>query len=115
MRDAGDELERLHILTRADVTTRNKRKAAALSAAYDALEDRIAALRKQEELDAIRPDLDGNEIMAILGIPPGPLVGQAYRHLLELRMEHGPLEREEAESELRRWASDRGGNSGRSG
>ena len=99
--DAGPLLPRLHKLVRSDCTTRNKRKAAALSAAYDALE---AADRRrcseQEELDAIRPDLDGNEIMAILGIPPGPLVGQAYQHLLALRMEHGPLGHERAVAEL---------------
>ena len=76
---------------RSDTTTRNKRKAATLAATYDALEERIARLRQQEELDAIRPDLDGTEIMAILGIKPGPLVGKAYKHLLELRMENGPL------------------------
>src|SRR5262249_56339617 len=75
--DAGPLLPRLHKLVRSDCTTRNKRKAAALSAAYDALEQRIAQLKEQEELDAIRPDLDGNEIMAILGIKPGPLVGKA--------------------------------------
>jgi poly(A) polymerase len=101
--DAGPLLPRLHKLVRSDCTTRNKRKAAALSAAYDALEDRIATLRKQEELDAIRPDLDGNEIMAILGIPPGPLVGKAYQFLLALRMERGPLTHEEAVAELKRW------------
>ena len=92
--DAGPLLDRLHKLVRSDCTTRNRRRAAALQRSYDALEERIAALRQQEELDAIRPDLDGNEIMALLGVPPGPLVGQAYRHLLALRMEHGPLPRE---------------------
>jgi len=106
--DAGPLLPRLHKLVRSDCTTRNKRKAAALSAAYDQLEKRIAELRAQEELDAIRPDLDGNEIMSILGISPGPLVGQAYRHLLALRMEHGPLGHERAVSELRRWYAENG-------
>jgi poly(A) polymerase len=101
--DAGPLLPRLHKLVRSDVTTRNVRKAAALAAAYDALEERIALLRKQEELDAIRPDLDGNEIMAILGITPGPAVGRAYRHLLALRMEHGPLGHDRAVDELKRW------------
>ncbi len=101
--DAGPLLPRLHKLVRSDCTTRNKRKAAALSAAYDTLEARIAALRAQEELDAIRPDLDGNEIMAILDIPPGPLVGRAYQHLLALRMEHGPLGHDRAVEELTRW------------
>src|SRR5690625_2761877 len=101
--DAGDQLERLHRLTRADCTTRNRRKAARLSAAYDDLEERIAALAEQEELDAIRPDLDGNQIMAILGIPPGRQVGQAYQHLLALRMERGPLGEDEARRELLTW------------
>jgi poly(A) polymerase len=101
--DAGPLLPRLHKLVRSDVTTRNMRKAAALAAAYDALEERIARLKKQEELDAIRPDLDGNEIMAILGITPGPAVGRAYRHLLALRMEHGPLAHDRAVDELKKW------------
>jgi poly(A) polymerase len=101
--DAGPLLARLHKLVRSDVTTRNMRKAAALAAAYDALEERIARLKKQEELDAIRPDLDGNEIMAILGITPGPAVGRAYRHLLALRMEHGPLGHDRAVDELKKW------------
>jgi len=101
--DAGPLLERLHKLVRSDCTTRNKRKAATLSATYDELEERIARLREQEELDAIRPDLDGTEIMDVLGIKPGPLVGKAYRHLLALRMEHGPLARDRAIAELRSW------------
>ena len=94
--DAGPLLARLHKLVRSDCTTRNQRKAAALSRAYDDLEQRIAVLREQEELAAIRPDLDGNEIMQILGIPPGPLVGRAYQHLLALRMEHGPMPHDDA-------------------
>jgi poly(A) polymerase len=101
--DAGPLLPRLHKLVRSDCTTRNKRKAAALSTAYDTLESRIAELKAKEELDSIRPDLDGNEIMSILGVGPGPLVGQAYKHLLGLRMEHGPLGRDRAVSELREW------------
>ncbi|MCW2497203.1 CCA tRNA nucleotidyltransferase [Jatrophihabitans sp.] len=104
--DAGELLPRLHKLVRSDCTTRNKRKAAALSRAYDTLEERIAELRAQEELDAIRPDLDGTEIMAILEIPPGPLVGKAYKHLLALRMEQGPLTRDDAIAELRRWYAE---------
>ena len=106
--DAGPLLDRLHKLVRSDSTTRNKRRAAALQRTYDDLERRIAALRAQEELDAIRPDLDGNAIMELLGIPPGPLVGRAYKHLLALRMEHGPLSRDDAEAELRRWAAENG-------
>jgi poly(A) polymerase len=105
--DAGPLLDRLHKLVRSDCTTRNMRKAAALASAYDALEERIARLREQEELEAIRPDLDGNEIMAVLGIPPGRMVGQAYQHLLGLRMEHGPLGHERAVEELRAWAAGR--------
>jgi poly(A) polymerase len=101
--DAGPLLERLHRLTRADVTTRNRRKAERLSFAYDDLEARIAELRAQEELDAVRPDLDGTQIMALLGIGPGREVGAAYKFLLELRMEHGPLGEERAEAELRAW------------
>jgi poly(A) polymerase len=112
VRDAGHLLDRLHKLTRSDRTTRNVAKARALSAAYDSLERRIAELAAQEDLDRLRPDLDGNEIMAELGLPPGPLVGRAYRHLLELRMEHGPLGRARAVDELRRWAAEQGLDSG---
>ncbi len=103
VRDAGPLLSRLHKLTRADCTTRNRRKAAELAASYDALEARIERLREQEELDAIRPDLDGNEIMELLGVPPGPVVGRAYKHLLELRLDQGPLGHEAAVSALREW------------
>lgn len=103
VRDAGPLLERLHKLTRSDCTTRNKRKAAALSRAYDGLEERIARLQQQERLDAIRPDLDGNEIMKILGIGPGPQVGKAYKHLLELRLEHGPMGQDAAVAALQEW------------
>ena len=101
--DAGPLLERLHRLTRADVTTRNRRKARMLDAAYDDLEARIAALARQEELDAIRPDLNGAQIMDELGIEPGPVVGEAYRFLLDLRMEKGPLGEEAARQALRSW------------
>ncbi|MBL8930716.1 MAG: CCA tRNA nucleotidyltransferase [Kineosporiaceae bacterium] len=101
--DAGPLLERLHLLTRSDCTTRNQRKALRLAAAYDDLEERIARLREQEELDAVRPDLDGNAIMQLLGIPPGRDVGRAWNHLKELRLDRGPLTREEAEAELLRW------------
>jgi poly(A) polymerase len=103
VRDAGPLLDRLHKLTRSDCTTRNRRKSEALRVAYDHLEGRIGQLKKQEELDAIRPDLDGNEIMEVLGIRPGPLVGRAYRHLLEYRMDHGPVGRDQAAAELLRW------------
>ncbi len=104
--DAGDQLERLHRLTRSDCTTRNRRRAERLSRAYDDLEVRIAALAEQEELRAIRPDLDGNAIMELLGLPPGRRVGQAYKHLLALRMEQGPLPYDEAVAELRRWHAE---------
>ncbi|MDN3255633.1 CCA tRNA nucleotidyltransferase [Streptomyces mutabilis] len=103
VRDAGPLLDRLHKLTRSDCTTRNKRKASALSRAYDGLEERIAQLKEQEELDAIRPDLDGNQVMEILGISPGPAVGQAYKHLLELRLENGPMEHDAAVAALKEW------------
>lgn len=96
----GELLERLHRLTRADCTTRNKRKAAYLSAAYDDLEERIAALRAQEELDAIRPDLDGDQIMEILGLRPSKAVKMARDYLLDLRMEQGPLGEEAAREAL---------------
>ncbi|MFD6176775.1 MULTISPECIES: CCA tRNA nucleotidyltransferase [unclassified Isoptericola] len=101
--DAGPLLERLHRLTRADSTTRNRRKAQRLADTYTSLEQRIEALRQKEEIDAIRPDLDGSQIMAILDVAPGPVVGQAYKHLLALRMEHGPLGEERATQELRTW------------
>ncbi len=103
VRDAGPLLERLHVLTRADCTTRNRRKAAALQRTYDQLEEHIARLAEQEELAALRPDLDGHEIMAVLGIPPGRDVGRAWHHLLELRLDRGPLGREAAREELLRW------------
>lgn len=106
VRDAGDLLERLHRLTRADVTTRNKRKANRIASAYDDLERRIIELAEQEELDAIRPDLDGEEIMAILGIKPGPQVGQAYKFLLNMRLDEGALGKDEATARLKAWAAD---------
>ena len=104
--DAGPLLDRLHKLTRSDSTTRNRRKAMQLAAAYDDLEERIARLREQEELDSVRPDLDGNAIMAILGVPPGPVIGRARAHLLEVRLDQGPLLPDQAEAELRRWWAD---------
>jgi poly(A) polymerase len=103
VRDAGDQLERLHILTRADCTTRNRQKAMRLQKTYDELEARIAVLREQEELDAMRPDLDGNQIMEILGIGPSRDVGEAYRYLLELRMDRGPLGEPAAAEALKAW------------
>ncbi|TBT83201.1 CCA tRNA nucleotidyltransferase [Propioniciclava sinopodophylli] len=103
VRDAGDQLERLHILTRADCTTRNARKANRLRTAYEQLEWRIDALAEQEELDAMRPDLDGTRIMEILGIAPGPVVGQAYRFLLEKRLDEGPLGDDAAREALLEW------------
>ena len=107
VRDAGDQLERLHVLTRADCTTRNQRKAERLRRTYDDLEARIARLSEAEELASIRPDLDGNQIMEILGIGPGREVGEAYRHLLDLRLDRGPMSEAEATAALREWAAGR--------
>ncbi|AAT90126.1 CCA tRNA nucleotidyltransferase [Leifsonia xyli subsp. xyli] len=107
VRDAGPELERLHMLTRADVTTRNRRKADRLGFAYDDLEQRIASLGEQEALDSVRPDLDGQQVMAILGIKPGRDVGQAMTYLLDLRLDQGSLGEEEATRRLLAWWSER--------
>ena len=107
VRDAGDQLVRLHALTRADVTTRNKRKADRLSHAYDDLEQRIAVIAEQEQLDAMRPDLSGEDIMRILDLKPSREVGEAYNYLLELRIEEGPLGPDEAEKRLLAWWSAR--------
>ncbi len=106
--DAGPLLERLHKLVRSDCTTRNKRRAAMLAQSYDELVARIDRIRAAEDLRAVRPDLDGNEIMRLLDIPPGPLVGQAWRHLKELRLDRGPLDRADAVAELYRWAAEHG-------
>ncbi len=108
VRDAGPLLSRLHVLTRADCTTRNRAKAARLARAYGSLEQRIAELSEQEELARIRPELDGNEIMRILGVAPGPVVGRAYDFLLELRIAAGELGRERVTQELLRWAAVEG-------
>ena len=107
VRDADAQLERLHILTRADVTTRNRKKSDRLSFAYDDLEERIAAIAEAEGIAAVRPDLDGEQIMAILGIKPGREVGEAYRFLLDLRLDEGPLGAEIAEERLRAWWASR--------
>lgn len=109
VRDAGDQLERLHILTRADVTTRNRRKADRLGFAYDDLEERIARLAEEEELAAVRPELDGQEIMAALGIRPGPVVGEAYKYLLDVRLDEGPIGPDAARERLLAWWDARGG------
>jgi poly(A) polymerase len=108
VRDAGPMLTRLHALTRADCTTRNARKAARLAASYDALEARIEELREQEELDKIRPELSGEDIMSILGLTPGPLVGKAWTYLLELRLSEGVVGHERATAELLAWAEREG-------
>ncbi|HBB39609.1 MAG TPA: CCA tRNA nucleotidyltransferase [Candidatus Aquiluna sp.] len=107
VRDADDQLKRLHILTRADVTTRNQRKADRLAHAYDDLEARIKVLAEQEQLDAMRPDLDGEEIMQLLGIKPGREVGQAYNFLLELRLDEGAVGKDEAKKRLLEWWPNR--------
>ena len=101
--DAGPLLSRLHKLVRADCTTRNKRRAARLQANYDDLEERIAELAAKEDLARVRPDLNGNEIMEVLGIPAGPQVGEAWQYLKELRLDRGPLSREDAVDELLKW------------
>ena len=101
--DAGDLLPRLHKLVRADCTTRNAKKARRLQRTYDQLEERIEEIGRKEDLARVRPDLDGNEIMEILGLQPGPEVGQAWSYLKELRLEYGPLEREDAIAKLREW------------
>jgi poly(A) polymerase len=108
VRDAGPLLTRLHVLTRADCTTRNRAKAARLARAYDGLEQRIAELSEQEELARLRPELDGNEIMRILGVPQGPVVGRAYTYLLELRINQGELGRERVTQLLLDWAAAEG-------
>ena len=106
--DAGPLLTRLHKLVRADCTTRNKRKAAALQATYDDLEARIAALKAQEDLDRVRPDLNGEQIMELLNLKPGPDVGKAWKFLKELRLDRGPLAHDDAVAELKRWAAENG-------
>ena len=103
VRDAGEQLVQLHKLTRADSTTRNKRRAAALQQAYDGLENRINVLEQEEELASLRPDLDGAAIMRILNLPPGPVVGEAYRFLMDLRLDRGPLGEEQATQALLAW------------
>ncbi len=109
VRDAGDELERLHVLTRADCTTRNKRKADRLRRTYDDLEARIERISAEEELASLRPDLDGNQIMTILDIPPGREVGEAYRFLLDQRLDRGPMSEDEATAVLLEWWREREG------
>ncbi len=113
VRDAGDLLERLHRLTRADCTTRNRRKAQRLARAYDDLESRIERLAREEELASLRPELDGGQIMAALGIRPGPQVGEAYRFLMDLRLERGPIGEEAAREALLAWWAARPASSGR--
>ena len=106
--DAGPLLDRLNFLVRSDCTTRNVFKAKQLTAYSDELEERIARLEAEEELASIRPPLDGRQVMALLGIPPGPLVGKALAHLLELRLDRGPMTEDEAVQALREWARGEG-------
>jgi poly(A) polymerase len=108
VRDAGDLLDDLNHLQRCDCTTRNKKKAAALARRMDDLEARIAALREQEELDAIKPPLDGREVMTYLGVAPGRVVGEALDFLLEARLDEGPISADEAYARLDAWARERG-------
>lgn len=107
VRDAGPLLDRLNTLVRCDVTTRNEKRARQIQRRIDELEERIAVLREQEELDSIRPPIDGNRVMEILGIPPGPKVGEVMDFLLEHRLDHGPYSEEEAERLVRDWAEQR--------
>ena len=108
VRDAGPLLDELNTLVRCDVTTRNERRARAIARRIDELEERIVALREQEELDALRPPIDGNEVMAHLGVEPGPVVGEAMALLLEHRIDHGPYGAEEAYALLDEWWATRG-------
>ncbi len=107
--DAGPQLRRLHKLVRADSTTRNPRRAAALQATYDDLERRIGVIAAAEDLERVRPDLDGNAIMELLDVPAGPVVGRAWRMLKELRLDRGPLDRDQAEAALLAWWRAEGG------
>jgi len=100
---SGQLYERLNRLTRADATTQNRRKAMVFSSAMDEMEQRVRDLKEKEDFDAIRPDIDGNEIMTILGIAPGPEVGRAYKHMLEYRLDNGPVDHDTAVAELKRW------------
>lgn len=109
VRDAGEQLQRLHRLSRSDVTTRNKQKARLLAQAYDDLERRIAELEAKEQLDAMRPALNGGQIMDVLGVEPGPVVGQAYQFLLNVRLDEGELDQQQAAERLRAWWAERNG------
>jgi poly(A) polymerase len=104
--DAGPLLQRLHRLTRSDSTTRNQRKAQRLSRTYDELEARITRLLQQEELGKVRPELDGNQIAEVLGIKPGPVLGRAYKYLLSVRLDEGPIGEEAAKERLLTWWAD---------
>ena len=108
VKDAGPLYERLNRLTRADTTTQNKRKAMMFSTAMDEMEQRVRDLKEKEDFDAIRPDLNGDEIMQLLSIEPGPMVGKAYKHMLEYRLDNGPVERDVAVAELERWYKEQG-------
>jgi poly(A) polymerase len=103
VRDAGPLLDKLNQLTRADVTTRNEKKAEHFRALQDDLEERIASLAEEENLDALRPPLDGRQVMDRLGVPPGPVVGEALAYLMELRMDRGPIPEDEAYELLDAW------------
>ena len=108
VRDAGPLLDDLNHLVRSDCTTRNKNRARALGRRMDELEARIAVLREQEELDAIRPPLDGRQVMTFLEVPPGPVVGRALDFLLDLRLDEGPIPEDEAYRRLADWAREQG-------
>ena len=106
VKDAGHLYERLNRLTRADATTQNRRKAMVFASAMDEMEDRVRELKKKEDFDAIRPDINGNEIMDLLGLEPGPMIGKAYRHMLDYRLDNGPVDHDVAVAELKRWYSE---------
>ena len=106
VKDAGPLYERLNRLTRADATTQNRRKAMIFSSAMDEMEQRVRDLKKKEDFGAIRPDLNGGEIMQLWGGEPGPMVGRAYKHMLEFRLENGPVEHVVAVAELNRWYAE---------
>ena len=107
VRDAGHLLDRLNQLTRADVTTRNEKRVERFRALQDELEERIAALAEEENLEAMRPPLDGRQVMEVLGLEPGPKIGEALAYLMELRLEQGPIPRDEAIELLKAWFADR--------
>jgi poly(A) polymerase len=107
--DSGPLYSRLNRLTRADATTQNKRKSLMFDHAMDEMEARVTELKKKEDLESIRPDINGSQIMELLGVQPGPIVGKAYTHMLEYRMENGEVGYDAAVAELKKWWSEQAG------